>query len=225
MDSNRDSDGEHVMSHQERQSSRGSDLGSTTPSEHSTAEFVPIHSGPSNDPDKTDDTKPEYERRSTEDDLELRLSHRHSAASGNENESEEWAQIRKLVSRMFGHERQAHSEEEKTRHLGVVWKNLTVKGVGLGSVLQPTNIDILLAIPRKIKRLLTRGRKGAGAGKPTRTIIDDFTVSYYVQDQKFIYLTLFLGLRPSRGNASCSWTSWIRVFYFLESHWKSKIRL
>ena len=212
------------MGHQERQSSRDSDLGSTTSSEHSFAEFAPIHSGPSNDLDNTDATKSEYERRSTEDDLERRLSHRRSAASGDENESEEGAQIRKLVSRMFGHERQAHSEEEKTRHLGVLWKNLTVKGVGLGSVLQPTNLGILLAVPRKIKRLLTRGRRGAGA-KPTRTIIDDFTVCYYVQDQRFIYLTLFLGLRPSRGNASCSWTPRIRVFYLLESHWKSKIRL
>lgn len=221
MDPDRDLDSNHAVIHQERQVSRDSDLESTTSSE---AEFAPIHKGPSNEPDNTDTTKPEYERRSTEDDLELRLSHRRSGASGNDNESEEWAQIRKLVSRMFGHERREHSEEEKTRHLGVVWKNLTVKGVGLGSVLQPTNLDILLGIPRKIKRLLTRGRKGAGAGKPTRTIIDDFTVCHYVQAQEFLYLTLSLGLRPSRGNASCSWTAWIRVFYLLESHWESEIR-
>ena len=211
MEPDRDLDSNHAGSHQERRVSRDSDLESTISSE---AEFAPIHKG----------TKPEYERRSTEDDLELRLSHRRSGASGNDNESEEGAQIRKLVSRMFGHERREHSEEEKTRHLGVVWKNLTVKGVGLGSVLQPTNLDILLGIPRKIKQLLTRGRKGAGAGKPTRTIIDDFTVCHYIQAQESLYLTLSLGLRPSRGNASCSWTAWIRVFYLLESHWKSEIR-
>ena len=186
MDSDRSLDGNQAVSHQERQTSPDSDLESTTSSEHSTAEFAPINDEPSSDPDNTDATKPEYERRPTEDDLERGLSHRRSGASGNENDSEEWAQIRKLVSRMFGHERKAHSEEEKTRHVGVVWKNLTVKGVGLGSVLQPTNLDILLGIPRKIKRLLTRGRKGAGAGKPTRTIIDDFTVCYYVRDQGFL---------------------------------------
>ena len=186
MDSDRGLDGNQAVSHQEGQASHELDLESTTSSEHSTAEFAPINNEPSSDPDNTDATKQEYERRPTEDDLERGLSHRRSGASGNENDSEEWAQIRKLVSRMFGHERKAHSEEEKTRHVGVVWKNLTVKGVGLGSVLQPTNLDILLGIPRKIKRLLTRGRKGAGAGKPTRTIIDDFTVCYYVRDQGFL---------------------------------------
>jgi ATP-binding cassette subfamily G (WHITE) protein 2 (SNQ2) len=79
---------------------------------------------------------------------------------------------------MFGEERKSNSEEERTRHVGVVWKNLTVKGVGLGAALQPTNGDIFLGLPRLIKRLLTRGRKGSGVGKPAiRTILDDFTVS------------------------------------------------
>lgn len=102
------------------------------------------------------------------------LSHRRSYASG--HEGEEWAQIEQLVSRMFGHERKANSEEEKTRHAGVVWKNLTVKGTGLGAALQPTNGDIFLGIPRLIKRLLTRGRKSTGGGNPDiRTILNDFT--------------------------------------------------
>jgi hypothetical protein len=79
---------------------------------------------------------------------------------------------------MFGPDRKANSEEEETRHVGVVWKNLTVKGVGLGAALQPTNGDILFGLPRLIKQLFTRGRKGAGVGKtPIRTILDDFTVS------------------------------------------------
>ena len=228
MDPERILDGNH-MGHQGKQSSRDSDLESatsnTTSSEHSATKFTPIHNKPLYEPDNTDATKPEYERRPTENGLERGLSHRRSGASGNENESEDWAQIRKLVSRMFGHERKANSEEEKARHAGVVWKNLTVKGVGLGSVLQPTNLDILLGIPRKIKQLLTRGRKGAGGGKPTRTIIDDFTVCAYAQDHGILYLTLCLGLRPPRGNASCSWTAWIWVFYLLESYWKPKIRL
>ena len=82
-----------------------------------------------------------------------------------ETPSQERQQIDRLVSRMFGRERKANSEEEKTRHVGVVWKNLTVRGVGLGSVIQTTNLDILLGLPRLVKRLLTR-----------RTILDDFTV-------------------------------------------------
>ena len=107
-------------------------------------------------------------------DLARTLSHRRSHASG--HEGEEWAQIERLVSRMFGHERKANSEEEKTRHAGVVWKNLTVKGTGLGAALQPTNGDIFLGIPRLIKRLLTRGRKSTGGEKPDiRTILNDFT--------------------------------------------------
>ncbi|KAJ6049546.1 uncharacterized protein N7446_007126 [Penicillium canescens] len=77
---------------------------------------------------------------------------------------------------MFGQERKANSEEEKTRHVGVVWRNLTVKGVDLGAALQPTNGDIFLGLPRLIKRLLTRGRNGTGSGKPSiRTILDGFT--------------------------------------------------
>ncbi|KAJ5928919.1 CDR ABC transporter [Penicillium verhagenii] len=102
------------------------------------------------------------------------LTQRRSQASG--HQGEEWAQIEKLISRMFGHERKASSKEEKTRHAGVVWKNLTVKGLGLGAALQPTNGDIFLGLPRLIKRLFTRGQRGAGQGKhQIRTILDDFT--------------------------------------------------
>lgn len=112
--------------------------------------------------------------------LSRTLSQRKSHVSG--HEGKEWAQIEKLISRMFGDERKANSEEEKTRHAGVVWKNLTVKGVGFGAALQPTNGDLFLGIPRLIKRLLTRGRKGTGVGKPDlRTILNDFTVRTFLQ--------------------------------------------
>lgn len=103
------------------------------------------------------------------------LSRRKSYASG--HEGEDWVQIERLISRMFGRERKANSEEEKTRHDGVVWRNLTVRGVGLGAALQPTNGDIFLGLPRLIKGLLTQGRKGTATGKSEiRTILDDFTV-------------------------------------------------
>ncbi|OKO98315.1 ABC transporter G family member 14 [Penicillium subrubescens] len=72
------------------------------------------------------------------------LSSRRSHASG--HEGAEWAQIERLISRMFGHERKANSEEEQTRHVGVIWKNLTVKGLGLGAALQPTNGDIFFVL-------------------------------------------------------------------------------
>ncbi|KAL3456754.1 ABC-2 type transporter-domain-containing protein [Aspergillus heterothallicus] len=105
------------------------------------------------------------------------LSHRRTSSTyTGKGESDDMDQIVKLVSRMFGHERKANSDEEQTRHQGVAWKNLTVKGVGLGAALQPTNADIFLGLPRMIKGLLIKGRKGAGAGSaPLRTILDDFT--------------------------------------------------
>jgi hypothetical protein len=117
---------------------------------------------------------------SDEDGAARTSSRRSTHASGHDIKGEEWAQIERLISRMFGSERKANSEEEKTRHVGVVWKNLTVKGVGLGAALQPTNGDIFLGLPRLIKQLFTRGRKGVGGGKPPiRTILDDFTVSLF----------------------------------------------
>ncbi|KAL2789320.1 ABC-2 type transporter-domain-containing protein [Aspergillus keveii] len=104
------------------------------------------------------------------------LSHRRTSSTyAGKGESDDMDQIVKLVSRMFGHERKANSDEEQTRHQGVRWKNLTVKGVGLGAALQPTNADIFMGLPRMIKGLLTKGRKGAGGKAPLRTILDDFT--------------------------------------------------
>jgi hypothetical protein len=152
--------------------------GSSTPSSASSVRsdtaksFEPVHS-----------TSPIPESNSSgtqlnDESLASTLSHRRSYASGHATQGEEWAEIERLISRMFGRERKANSEEEKTRHVGVVWRNLTVKGVGLGAALQPTNGDIFLGLPRLIKRLLTRGRKGTGSGKPSiRTILDDFSVS------------------------------------------------
>ncbi|KAJ0419394.1 ABC-2 type transporter-domain-containing protein [Aspergillus carlsbadensis] len=111
-----------------------------------------------------------------EDEFTNALSHRKTSSTYvGKGESDDVDQIVKLVSRMFGHERKANSDEEQTRHQGVRWKNLTVKGVGLGAALQPTNADIFLGLPRMIKGLLTGG-KGARTGKaPLRTILDDFT--------------------------------------------------
>lgn len=139
------------------------------------AEFTSIRSAPS-------DTQADSIGSALDDNGVARtVSRRRSYASGHDTKGEEWAQIERLISRMFGSERKANSEEEKTRHVGVVWKDLTVKGVGLGAALQPTNGDIFLGLPRLIKQLFTRGRKGTGAGKSSiRTILDDFTVSLFL---------------------------------------------
>ena len=75
---------------------------------------------------------------------------------------------------MFGKGRQDNSEEEKTRHVGVVFKNFTVKGAGLGATLQPTIGDIFLTLPRKIGRLFNRKKK-AVSSPPIRTILNNFS--------------------------------------------------
>lgn len=86
---------------------------------------------------------------------------------------EEQAEVERLMSRMFGKNRQAQSEEEKTRHVGLVFRNLTVKGMGLGAALQPTLSDPFLGLPRVFKALLS-GKRAVGK-PPVRTILNNFT--------------------------------------------------
>jgi ABC-type multidrug transport system ATPase subunit len=76
---------------------------------------------------------------------------------------------------MFGRTRQEESEEEKTRHLGVVFKHLTVKGMGAGAALQPSVGDIFLGLPRLISNIFRKGPRQAAGKPPVRTIIDDFS--------------------------------------------------
>ncbi|GIK06980.1 hypothetical protein Aspvir_002633 [Aspergillus viridinutans] len=140
----------------------------------------PAASGSDTGDYSSNDEQPSTASKSTrdgqyDDDHVNRVLSRRQTSHGSKG-AEDMAQIAKLMSRMFGKERKSVSDEEKTRHAGVIWKGLTVKGVGLGAALQPTNADIFLAVPRFIKGLLTRGRKGIGAGhQPLRTILDDFT--------------------------------------------------
>ncbi|SLM39513.1 abc drug exporter [Lasallia pustulata] len=123
----------------------------------------------------------------TEDDLFRVLSRRRtstsyvsrrresiSTAGESGGHNEEQAEIERLMSRMFGKNRQAHSEEEKTRHVGVVFKNLTVKGMGLGAAIQPTLGDPFLALPRALLGLFQKGPKRAAKGPPVRTLLNDF---------------------------------------------------
>ena len=112
----------------------------------------------------------------TEEDLFRVLSTRRTSATGKTQEEleEEGMEIEKLLTRMFGKARQEHSEEEKTRHSGVVFRDLTVKGVGLGASLQPTVGDIFLGLPRTLKNLFTKGAKAASGKPPVREIISGF---------------------------------------------------
>ncbi|OAQ66351.1 ABC transporter [Pochonia chlamydosporia 170] len=122
-----------------------------------------------------------------EDDLFRVLSRRRtSATDGSQgNDEEESQEIERLVSQMFGQKRQQQSEEEQTRHSGVIFRNLTVRGVGLGAMLQPTVGDVFLSLPRIVgnffRKLSERGESGASsafkaavAKPPVRELISDF---------------------------------------------------
>ncbi|ETS82928.1 hypothetical protein PFICI_04804 [Pestalotiopsis fici W106-1] len=108
----------------------------------------------------------------SEEDLFRVLSRRRT--TGADSAAEEDHEIERLMSRLFGQKRQQQSEEEKTRHSGVVFRDLTVKGVGLGASLQPTVGDIFLGLPRFLKNLVTKGPKAATGKPPVRDLISHF---------------------------------------------------
>ena len=120
-----------------------------------------------------------------EEDLFRSLSRRKTSASGRQGSfmsgdeaaevEEERVEIEKLMSRMFGKTRQESSEDEKTKHVGLVFKNLTVKGMGLGAALQPTLSDPFLALPRLLQGLFSGGARNIVGKAPVRTILNDFT--------------------------------------------------
>ncbi|KAI5864255.1 ABC-2 type transporter [Durotheca rogersii] len=109
----------------------------------------------------------------TEEDLFRAISRRRSSASHPESR-EEHDEIEQLMSRMFGEARQQLSEEEKSKHSGVVFRNLTVKGVGLGASLQPTVGDIFLGLPRFLLNLVSKGPKVAAGKPPVRELLTNF---------------------------------------------------
>lgn len=97
-----------------------------------------------------------------------------SGTSDSSRDSEE-AEIERLMTKMFGQGRQDKSEEEKTRHVGVTWKHLTVKGEGLGAAIQPTVGQLFLGPFKKIGNLLNKNKKSRMGATPVKTIIDDFS--------------------------------------------------
>lgn len=137
--------------------------------------FAPIKS---NTNEKEHPEKPPLEKRHrTEEDLFRVLSRRKTNASTpaeKEDEHEDNEELDRLMSRIFGQKRQQQSEEEKTRHSGVIFRGLTVRGVGLGSSLQPTVGDFFMSLPRKLGKLFTQGPKAALAKPPVRDLISNF---------------------------------------------------
>ncbi|KNG49730.1 abc drug exporter [Stemphylium lycopersici] len=120
----------------------------------------------------------------TEDDLFRALSRRKTSQSNvlsktdtnaTGRSAEEEDEINKLMSKMFGRTRQESSEEEKTRHQGVIFKHLTVKGMGIGAALQPTVGSLFLDPARFFKNFFTKGPRQAAGKPPVRTILDDFS--------------------------------------------------
>jgi ATP-binding cassette subfamily G (WHITE) protein 2 (SNQ2) len=101
------------------------------------------------------------------------LSKTNTGATGHSADEED--EINNLMSKMFGRTRQEGSEEEKTRHQGVIFKHLTVKGMGIGAALQPSVGDFFLNPGRFVKNLFTKGPRKAAGKPPVRTIIDDFS--------------------------------------------------
>jgi ATP-binding cassette subfamily G (WHITE) protein 2 (SNQ2) len=152
----------------------------STDSEDEEVEFAPVKpasSAPSRPRLPRGVSKP-----MTEEELFQVLSRRRTnsmqrldSAPTDSNSDEEQEEINKLMSRMFGRSRQDASEEEKTRHVGVIFKNLTVKGMGIGAALQPSVADTFLDLPRFLKNLVAQGPRKAAGKPPVRTIIDDFS--------------------------------------------------
>ena len=144
--------------------------------------FAPIKSNTSNQPNQRPSLQPTPSSGMDEEELFRVLSRRRTHQSSTQGSVleeariiEEQAEIEKLMSRMFGKNRQAHSDDEKTRHVGLVFRNLTVRGMGLGAALQPTLSDPFLGLPRFIKALIGGGPQKAAGKPPIRTIINDFT--------------------------------------------------
>ncbi|KAI1408175.1 ABC-2 type transporter [Hypoxylon sp. FL1857] len=148
-----------------------------TPGESSSDESEQTEVEPRFAPIRSTTEQPNIERKPSaardEDEIFRALSRRRSTTSGAESQ-EDQDEIERLMSRMFGQARQQHSEEEKTRHAGVVFKNLTVKGAGLGASLQPTVGDMFLGPPRFLKNLVTKGLKAAIAKPPVRELLSNF---------------------------------------------------
>lgn len=143
------------------------------PSSTESTHIAPIRRSDSDQQSPVDLEKKQSTR--NEDALFRALSRRRSSATGafEPEDEEEQQEIERLMSRIFGQARQAHSEGEKTRHSGVIFRDLTVRGIGLGASLAPTVGDMFLGLPRLLSKLFTKGAKAALAKPPVRELISN----------------------------------------------------
>lgn len=167
-------------------------------------EFAPIRPAPADKTASGDDAATSDQTSTSRNGLKTPIPSKDLTASRTlsrdaSSNADELASIRKVMTQMFGRERRAASEEEKTRHVGVVWKHLTVRGVGLGATLQETNADIFLKLPRFLWSLVTGKRKK----KPVKTILDDFTVCLIVFINVWKNCALSPVLRDAFGPGKC----------------------
>jgi ATP-binding cassette subfamily G (WHITE) protein 2 (SNQ2) len=128
----------------------------------------------------TSRSSPFFDRRTTDDD-KAQLLTRHQRNFSGVTEVDPIADqkksnvkgLDKRMAKIFGRARQKQSEEERTRHLGVIFKNVTVKGQALGDAIQPTVGDVFLGLPRVLRGILGRG--AAEASPSTKIILNKFT--------------------------------------------------
>ena len=144
--------------------------------DNAVSKYMPLKTAPTSESRNRPDMSSRTSSVRSQADLFRVLSQRRTSATGKSDTEldEEHAEIERLMSRMFGRNRQEHSEEEKTRHVGVVFRDLTVKGLGLGAALQPSVADIFLGLPRLVKNLITKGPKAAAAKPQVRELLSDF---------------------------------------------------
>jgi ATP-binding cassette subfamily G (WHITE) protein 2 (SNQ2) len=123
---------------------------------------------------------PFFGRRTTDDDTaQLLTMHQRKFGSVTEvgsmtdQKENNVKELDKRMEKIFGRARQKQSEEERTRHLGVIFKNVTVKGQALGDAIQSTMGDVFLGFPRALRGLLGRG--AAEASPSMKTILNKFT--------------------------------------------------
>ncbi|KAG0640807.1 ABC drug exporter AtrF [Tuber brumale] len=162
---------------------RANDFSSSSPSDHKLKQTPTTTSISSNPLVTTESIRPVLASRQNtnlarttsqlnEDEIMRILSRRKTNFSsvGEDHDPETNAEIEALLSSIFGNSRQ----QEKTQHLGVVFKDVVVKGQGLGAALQPTNGDFFLGPLRAIRGLFP-GRRVGGGGHEIRTLIHEFS--------------------------------------------------
>ncbi|KAK4969905.1 hypothetical protein LTR28_000452, partial [Elasticomyces elasticus] len=140
--------------------------------------YLPLKAGPTDRGDDEQRPPLQLSRSNGTTSLHKAQARRRSNGSGDASSDvdadKERVEIERLLSRMFGEDRQKNSEKEKKKHVGVVFRDLTVKGHGLGAALQQTNGDFFLGFPRFLIKLFTQGPKAAIAKPSVREILSNF---------------------------------------------------